>query len=172
MHKINITVTYNTNDVQQYNCFTNIIHPELVTKIDCSYEDIKELPDTMNFPILTIFDCSNNCLTKLPNNMIMPKLQILHCEYNSLTELPNTLDLPELITLSCHDNELSTFPETMRLPKLQKLNCNDNRLETLPQCIISWPTIDVIYVAGNDKLVIAPELENLTNSRGKKIIIY
>ena len=83
-----ITIIYTNGNIKKYNSLNTIINYNLVSKIDCSNNNITLLPDNMNFPNLLEFYCCNNNLTVLPDNMNFPNLQYFICSYNQLTALP------------------------------------------------------------------------------------
>lgn len=132
-----IKVTYLDDTSKIFNSFEDIIHHELVTEIDCSYQDIRALPESMNFPELVDFDCSNNLLTHMPDKLNLPKLKHINCEYNSLQNINVLFTLPEIENIICYSNFINTLPDTYNLcQKLQYLYCNDNRIQLLPEPLI------------------------------------
>ena len=61
-----IIITYTNQDIDEYDLFeeiTQIFNYNLVSKINCSGNNLTSLPDNMNFSNLQYFDCHNNKLT-------------------------------------------------------------------------------------------------------------
>ena len=80
-----ITVTYKDDSFKTYKTFNDIINNELVIKIDCSINNLTQLPDNMNFPNLQVLDCSrNNNLTQLPEHSIFITNSLLIISSNVL----------------------------------------------------------------------------------------
>jgi|SaaInlStandDraft_5_1057022.scaffolds.fasta_scaffold314159_1 Leucine-rich repeat (LRR) protein len=72
-----ITVTYKDDSFKTYKTFNDIINNELVIKIDCSRNNLTQLPEHINFPNLQTLNCHSNKLTYLPEHMDLPNLQKL-----------------------------------------------------------------------------------------------
>ena len=53
-----ITVTYLDGTVKKYETFDDIMDDGSVTKINCSHNQLTELPENMIFPNLQKFNCS------------------------------------------------------------------------------------------------------------------
>ena len=128
---MSITITYTNQDINEYDSFDKIPNFDLVSKIDCSNNQLTSLPDNMNFPNLLEFDCNNNKLTALPNNMNFPNLQHFNCTFNELTSLPDNMNFPNLRGFYCFMNELTALP-VMNFPNLQNFICSANKLTSLP----------------------------------------
>ena len=80
-----ITITYINDDIDDIISFTEIINRNLVSKIDCTDNELISLPDNMNFPNLQYFICYGNQLTALPafgTNMNFPNLIDFTCNNN------------------------------------------------------------------------------------------
>ena len=103
------------------------IRKDEVVSIDCSYNNLKSLPENMDFPNLQIFDCSDNKLVSLPEKM----------------------NLPNLKTFGCSSNNLESLPENMNLPGLRYFYCNNNKLKSLPLCIMNFHNLRNIYYTNN-----------------------
>ena len=80
-------VKYSNNTIKEYETFEQISDGEIVISIDCSKNELTQLPENMNFPNLQELNCSNNQLTQLPENMNLPNLQKLDCSNNQLIVL-------------------------------------------------------------------------------------
>jgi Leucine-rich repeat (LRR) protein len=115
-----------TNDkIYSFALFQQITNYDMVALINCSYNDIVELPKLpINIQELYCYNCNLILLSKLPKS-----LKILDCRYNQLTslpELPNSLQI-----LYCDNNKLISLP---KLPKsLEFLKCETNQLSELPE---------------------------------------
>ena len=158
-----IIITYTNQDIDEYDLFeeiTQIFNYNLVSKINCSGNNLTSLPDNMNFSNLQYFDCHNNKLTSLPDNMNFPVLQIFNCSYNNLTSLPN-MNLPNLQKFSCSNNKLRFIPNNMNLPNLQYFYCYDNQLTSLPDNM-NFPNL-LEFVCSINKLTALPDNMNLSN---------
>ena len=127
-----ITITFTNEDINEYNSFEEIINCNLVSKINCSNNQLTALPDNMNFPNLREFECSHNQLTSLPENMNFPNLQQFNCSFNELTLLPDNMNFPNLQEFYCYNNQLTALPDNMNFPNLQYFYCSHNELTALP----------------------------------------
>lgn len=78
-----------------------------VQKLDCSFNNLKTLPDGMKN--LEELKCSETHLKALPKGMI--RLKKLECNGNELKELPN--DMVTLKELNCYNNKVEKLPEGM-----------------------------------------------------------
>jgi Leucine-rich repeat (LRR) protein len=77
----------------------------------------------MNFPKLQILECSNNELIELPPNIIFPNLDTLQCGFNKLTRLPVCiLNLRNLTSFNYDNNEIELSPEIAQFINLIKTN--------------------------------------------------
>ena len=118
---------------------------ENLTHLNCSYNQITQLPDLPSnltylntshcinlnliesFPhSLEFIDCSYNQINNLPD--LPSNLKQLYCAFNSLNTLPN---LPYNLThIDCSFNNLTSLPY---LPEnLAHINCSYNELTSLP----------------------------------------
>jgi len=79
-----IKVKYSNDTIKEYETFEQIYDGINVISIDCSGNELTQLPENMNFPNLQVLNCWNNQLTQLPENMNFPNLQKLDCLYNEL----------------------------------------------------------------------------------------
>jgi len=81
-----IKVKYSDDTIKEYETFEQISDGEIVISIDCSNNELTQLPENMNFPNLQELNCSKNQLTQLPENMNFLNLQILHCVNNDFSQ--------------------------------------------------------------------------------------
>lgn len=96
--------------------------PPNVTKLSCSHNQLKYLPELPSD--LIYLKCRANQITSLPR--LPDGLIYLDCAKNNLTSLPS---LPDgLLYLDCDSNNLSSLP---KIPaSLEVLICNDNLSES------------------------------------------
>lgn len=125
--------------------------PYLLEYINCSYNELTEMPGLYRAHNLQIVNCSYNQLVGFPLNLSdsivriycnhnrittfptqLPKrLRILDCKNNRITSLGVRLP-PLLSVLSCGYNQIRELPRMMDLQNLNVLLCNNNRIEELP----------------------------------------
>ncbi len=88
-----ITVILDDKSKIKYDDFDKIINHDKIIELFCYYNQLTELPNTIDQLInLQTLVCSSNQLTELPNTIgQLTNLQKLHCLSNQLTELPNTI---------------------------------------------------------------------------------
>jgi len=160
-----IKVKYSNNTIKEFKTFNQkkkLKHDSYtVISIDCSNNELTQLPENMNLPNLQVLDCYNNKLTHLPKNMNFPNLQKLNCYDNKLTHLPENMNLPNLQELNCSYNELTQLPKNMNLPNLQELKCSYNKLTQLPENM-NLPNLQELYCYCN-QLTQLPENMNFPN---------
>jgi len=178
-----IRFTYKNNSIKEYNTFEDKINNELVIKIDLGNNNLKYLPENMNFPNLQSLicyhnkltqlsehmkfsnlldlNCSNNKLRYLPETMYFPNLHYLDCKFNNLRHLPETMNFPNLQILNCDNNNLTHLPKNMYFPNLQILNCNNNNLSYLPENM-NFPNLQTLNCSSNN-ITYLPENMNLPN---------
>jgi Leucine-rich repeat (LRR) protein len=159
-----IIVTYINQDIIEFNSFDKITDFNLVTKINCSNNQLTSLPDNMNFPNLQHLYCHNNQLTSLPDNMNFPNLQFLYCYYNQLTSLPDNMNFPNLQELNCGANQLTSLPDNMNFPNLRSFPCSHNHLTSLPDNM-NFPNLQD-FDCYNNHLTSLPDNMNFPNLRG------
>ena len=111
--------------------------PTSLAYLDCSYNDLTNLPDLSLNTSLTKLDCYKNKLKTLGN--LPPNLIELNCYLNEIKELPV---LPaSLEILWCSDNLLTTL--TLPLPpNMQELRCYNNTITDLPNLPNSLINLD------------------------------
>ena len=156
-----ITIIYKNGTIKKYNSLNTIINYNLVSKIDCSNNNITLLPDNMNFPNLQNFNCSNNNITSLPDNMNFPNLKKFICSINFLTSLPNNMNFPNLQCFYCSNNNITLLPDNMNFPNLQTLYCSRNILDSLPNNM-NFPNLQKMYCS-NNRLRFLPNNMNFPN---------
>jgi len=158
-----IKVTYLDGTIKSYETFDNIEDNESVVEIYCSYNQLTELPDNMNFPNLRSFNCSDNQLTELPNSMNFPNLEYFDCHNNQLTKLPDNMNFPNLRTFICSGNQLTKLPENMNFPNLRTFNCSGNQLTKLPENM-NFPNLQ-IFSCSDNQLTKLPDNMNFPDLR-------
>jgi Leucine-rich repeat (LRR) protein len=182
-----ITVTYSNDSTAGFNNFDEITNQENIIVIDCSFNNLKHLPDMQSYlwPKLHEFNCGYNQLTQLPGNINLPNLEKFNCSHNKLTQIPNNINMPNLRKFNCSYNELThlpdiqncnwsnlqefdcsynqltQLPDIMSMPNLQTFNCSYNKLTQLP-AIMLMPNLQEFYCSFN-KLTHLPENMNLPN---------
>lgn len=99
--------------------------PPNLLRLICINNKLKALPE--NLPTtLELIECSRNQITQLPRIHHIPYLRFLYCSGNQLEQLP---ELPLLFTLYCINNQLKSLPQ---LPyTLRNLNCSNNQISSL-----------------------------------------
>ena len=119
--KIYVRYDLNKNE-QQFSSFEEILNYNEVVYINCSYNQLNNLPKLPNS--LIKLKCYNNQLSSLPE--LPNSLKNLECSFNQLSSLPK---LPNsLQKLLCYNNQLSSLP---KLPNsLQYLWCQNNQFIT------------------------------------------
>ena len=159
--KMPITIIYTNGNIKKYNSLNTIINYNLVSKIDCSNNNITLLPDNMNFPNLQYFDCSNNNITLLPENMNFPNLKKFICSNNKLISLPDNMNFPNIKCFYCCNNNITLLPDNMNFPNLQTLYCYRNILDSLPNNM-NFPNLQKLYCS-NNRLRFMPNNMNFPN---------
>lgn len=91
-----------------------------ITYLNCSFEELTELPYLSNCQEL---HCNHNKLTYLPK---LPNCIKLFCNYNLLTSLS---DLPKCEFLVCQNNKLTSLSQ---INNCKVLICYNNSLTSLP----------------------------------------
>ncbi len=92
-----IKVNYSNNTQVNFINFDEIKNNDDVIEIDSNNNELRSLPDNMDFPNLEYFDCSNNELRFLPCKMYFPKLE--YFDHHKLQDL-----LEEFIMMVCNAN--------------------------------------------------------------------
>ena len=156
-----ITITFTNEDINEYNSFEEIINCNLVSKINCSNNQLTALPENMNFPNLQEFYCYKNQLTALPENMNFPNLQLFNCCNNNLTALPDNMNFPNLQLFNFTNNKLTLLPDNMNFPNLQIFDFYNNKLTALPD-IMNFPNLQTLN-CNNNKLTSLPDNMNFPN---------
>ena len=156
-----IQVKYSNDTIKEYKTFDEISDGINVISIDCSNNELTQLPENMNFQNLQVLNCSNNKLTQLPVNMNFSNLQKITCCHNELTQLPENMNLPNLQILYCYNNELMQLPKNMNFPNLKELSCYNNKLTQLPENM-NLPNLQKLSCYYN-KLTQLPENMNFQN---------
>jgi len=121
--------------------------PKVVTKIDLSRRDIKELPEILqNFTSLEELDLDSNELELLPDWIV---------------------DLKKIKRLSIRENKLKTFPvEIEKLLMLEHLYLDNNNLESLPDSIGDLVNLEQFSVESNKLTALPDSMQNLTKLVG------
>lgn len=141
--------------------------PAKLVELNCSHNNIKNIPDMKN---LMMLDCSDNMLEKLntyekmttlscSNNKIksippLKKLKKLVCENNLVVSI---LDFPVLEYLNCGFNEIENIKNC---PNIIDMLCRNNRLMDLPDCLLHLKYLE-IYCNKLDVLKYYPNLKEL-----------
>lgn len=76
-----------------------------ISEIDCSSSTLTDLDGLEQFTKLIKLNCKYNDLKELPD---LPNCVDLNCKYNYLKKLP---DLPNCVNLNCKFNKLKKLPE-------------------------------------------------------------
>jgi len=95
----------------KYKDFLNLTN-ELKAKVislDCSNNNLSELPDLSKCTNLTHLNCSDNNLSELPDLSKCTNLTYLYCYNNNLSKLPDLSKCTNLTYLYCYNNNLSEF---------------------------------------------------------------
>lgn len=87
-----------------------------VTEIDCSNSELTDLNGLEHFTKLTKLNCSSNALKELPD---LPNIVELNCENNKLEKLPA---LPNCKVLICGENKLKEIPQLPKCVELHYEN--------------------------------------------------
>jgi Leucine-rich repeat (LRR) protein len=87
-------------------------------ELDCSYNQLTELPDLRQCVSLVKLYCFNNQLTELPDLSKCVSLKELDCSDNQLTELPDLSKCVSLVDLYCYNNQLT---EELKVPSGTKV---------------------------------------------------
>jgi internalin A len=143
-----IAITLNDGTVINYNTFDEIVDYEKIIKLDCSNNELTELPNIINLMTnLRELYCYDNELTSLPPSIgSLTNLTWLSCFYNELTSLPDSIgNLTNLTKLYCYDNELTSLPDSIgNLINLIIFDYSFNNLTSLPPSIINLRNITEI----------------------------
>ena len=102
-------------------------------KLNCSDNQLTELPDLRQCVSLKDLDCSDNELTELPDLSQCVSLTYLSCFWNQLTELPDLSKCVSLKELYCSDNQLTELPDLRPCVSLKELYCHNNQLTEEPK---------------------------------------
>ena len=113
--------------------------PPSLLRLICANNKLKALPE--NLPTtLELIECSRNQITQLPKIHHIPYLRFLYCSGNQLEQLP---ELPLLFTLYCMNNQLKSLPQ---LPyTLRNLNCSNNQISSLRNLPINSTLLDLSF---------------------------
>lgn len=108
------------------------IFPTTITSIDISNNQIKEITENANFPLLRDFNISSNQISSLPHKFNAPKLEILAVAKNPLKG-DWTMNLPSLVKLDINATEISlesvpqinevVAPHPSDIPFCHSINC-------------------------------------------------
>ena len=113
---------------------SNLHNYKKIEKFECKECNLSFLPNfklLSSFNLLINLDCSNNNIVELPDLYHLTSLEVLLCNNNNLIILPSILP-NSLIYLDCSNNKLSRLPNLSNLTFLKKLICNNNNLRELP----------------------------------------
>jgi Leucine-rich repeat (LRR) protein len=157
--------------------YNNDFDKNEVKYLDCSYQQLTELPDLSSLINLIELSLRNNKLTKLPDLSSLVNLTYLDCSRNSIRELP---DLSSLVNLNCSYNQLTELPSLINLiyldciknsikelpnlslaVNLKELHCSCNQLTKLPD-LSSLVNLTGLYCSKN-QLVELPDVSSLIN---------
>lgn len=151
-----IAITYENGTKVEVETFGDIIFPEFVKKINCSFCNITELPIT-NFVNLEVLYADNNRIKQMPKGLNLPKLIILSIIKNELESFPEDAKFLNLEYLDISKNKISKLPKNFceGYPKLINFNMSLNLIKKLPKNF-SFPALEQLYIQ-NNKLVCFPE---------------
>ncbi|EAY22222.1 Leucine Rich Repeat family protein [Trichomonas vaginalis G3] len=110
------------------------IFPTSITSIDLSCNNISEITDNANFPLLRDFNISSNNVSKLPSNFFAPKLELFTIAKNPLSG-DWSLSLPSLVKLDINATDINLIsvptinevvsPHPSDIPFCHSINCGD-----------------------------------------------
>jgi len=101
-------------------------------QLNCSDNQLTELPDLSKCVSLNALNCYNNQLTELPDLSKCVSLKYLYCSHNQLTELPDLSKYVSFTYLYCDNNQLTELPDLSKCVSLKILICSGNQLTELP----------------------------------------
>lgn len=131
-----IIVQYINGESVNIKSFDEIVNYEMVISISCNHCKLTKLPE-IKLPNIISLNCSSNQIKEIPSGLIMPKLRKLWCYNNNLSSLPADISdrYPELELLDCGNNQLIAIPDMMNFAYLHILNIDNNKIHVLPNTI-------------------------------------
>ena len=102
-------------------------------ELQCSGNQLTELPDLRPCVSLTDLSCYDNQLTELPDLSKCVSLEKLYCGNNQLTELPDLRPCISLEKIYCSYNQLTELPDLRPCVSLKDLYCPHNQLTEEPK---------------------------------------
>jgi hypothetical protein len=164
-----ITVGYPNNKIVKFKQFEDITNQEDIITIDCSFNQLTNLPDIMEMPNLKEFYCYGNKLIYLPTRMVLPNLKKFSCSGNNLTQLPTLMSMPNIRVFDCSRNKLTHLPDLMSMPNLKIFSCSHNQLTQLPLYIMNWTRLRLFFCSDNP-LELSPQIARFINRIGNRRI--
>lgn len=97
--------------------------------INCPGRGIKNLEGIQYFKGVMFIDCSHNELTEIPSLVRLNNLQIFNCSHNQLDSVPALSPaLTNLMEFRCNDNNLTSFPN-LSGTGVDTIHCENNYLD-------------------------------------------
>ena len=116
------------------------------------FKELKTLEDQEIPPNCAVLDCSYNQITELPENL-PDTIKELDCNYNQITKLP--YNLPKLLeTLKISNNQITELPNLSSLYNIKNLYCAGNKIKTIT-LNKGIQVIDISFNADLEKLDIS-----------------
>ena len=159
-----IKVSYSNDSTADFNNFDEITNTENIIAINCSRNQLTQLPDMQNYnwSNLQKLDCSYNKLTHLPamQSCNWPNLQYFNCSNNKLIQLPAIMSMPNLRNFDCSNNKLTHLPDmqSCNWPNLQNFSCSYNKLTQLP-ANINWSNLQY-FDCHHNQITQLPDIQN------------
>ena len=139
--------------------------------INCSYNNLTELPEWLFFELkhLLSFSCNHNQLITLPFLPTNALLRDLSCSGNLLVELPPFSR--NLISVDCSINQIKTLPPLIHALQLRDFICCKNKLQWIPG-LIKNTNLCMLFCSYNQlkRLPVLPDSVKQVNYFGNPIL--
>lgn len=125
---------------------------QLVTKLDLSNSDLKNLHQISQFTHLDTLILRSNQLKEIPEEILaLENLRHLHLTHNLISQIPQSISrMKNLRTLTLSVNQLSEFPkEVLDLPNLNTLSLSHNQIVSIPAEIKRLRYLDELGLEDN-----------------------
>ena len=121
--------------------------------LECSYNELEELPDMSRMVNLTRINVAHNHLRSLPDVICeLEKLEKIECGDNRVRSVPTHVSrLTSLTLLSLKNNNLRHLPKQLgRCVSLKSLSLNGNDLMGIPEEICQLENLKRLSIAANN----------------------
>jgi Leucine-rich repeat (LRR) protein len=129
--------------------------------LDLPGNKLTDLPEVAinSLKQLKLLNLTRNQIAQLPNNLDLPILEVLDLSHNQMKTIPvSVFRFPNLTSLNLAFNELTSLPTGGGgQNRLKDLKINNNKLYALPDYITELSALEDLNISGNNTLYCLPK---------------